>query len=70
VLRHAKIELNADVFTQLCGRHHPGFRSLGLPLFQVYEHGVDEVVVTSNLDAKDPRYPAQGMQAIGKSPPG
>jgi predicted AlkP superfamily phosphohydrolase/phosphomutase len=36
----------------------------GIPLFQVYEHGADEVVVKLNLDAKVPRYRAGDLEAL------
>ena len=37
----------------------------GLPLFQVYEHGDDEVIVKFNLDAKVPHYRAGNLEALG-----
>lgn len=42
-----------------------GVAETGLPLFQVHQHGADEVVVKFNLDPKVVRYRAGNLEALG-----
>jgi Type I phosphodiesterase / nucleotide pyrophosphatase len=67
LLRHAKIELSADVFAHLCGRYRPGFMSFHTFLVDFVCHRYWRYYEPQHFPAADPGATARFRDAVGEA---
>jgi len=67
LLRHAKIELSADIFTHLCTRYRPGFRSFHTFLVDFVCHRYWRYFEPQRFPATDPQLVARFGDAVAEA---